>query len=540
MGKLELEPKEESEIDDSEKDEFETMMESGIDETKLFGVEKAYEEGEKLAEKVEGRLPRKQTIMETRIDDTYNFTYDASIDDNTQFAEFDSDLFDVTQVFAGDSDDVKTCQFCIPELDAIADVRRRILGTPEKPKYYESAVVYDSKNEVQAVIILTDQVGLALAADDNIVEGSNGPEPMSYRDLTFKSSGSSLMLPFIFSRINFAPNTLRGECRGKMVLYDPDPAVSSEEEGDRHAVIGKVVEGIPCPATTAQGSSSDAAPTQPGTPAPLTESEQSALRIKSKIHLINNLGVKSDILKEDARKYLYKAMLYHIDDDDREKMTDQAKPRVSSDPALPDALPTELADTLDQDLKDWLKKTYSVAYICKNLSRQNKRNQEEIKAVFTDDDMDRLEYYWYGKGPSCLNRSTEYSRLNSFCTMISFRRRVPAIMTYILDGERSDVIDENGNTITGLNGGTKWAYLYYHQVSREDYVDQTSLQSKYTDLTVISLPHDSRKQAANSLESQSIGVPLHCAASPLGGTTWRRNGWRWACKIACGHGESTS
>ena len=233
-------------------------------------------------------------------------------------------------------------------------------------------------------------------------------------------------------------------------------------------------------------------------------------------------------------------MLYHMDDDDREKMTDEAKPRVSSDLTLPDALPTELADTLDQDLKDWLKKTYSVAYICKNLSRQNKKNQEEIKAVFTDDDMDRLEYYWYGKGASCLNRSTEYSRLNSFCTMISFRRRVPAIMTYILDGERSDVIDENGKTIAGLNGGTKWAYLYYHQVSREDYVDQTSLQSKYTDFTVSRLPRDILKQAANSLESQSLGVPLHCAASSLGGTTWRRNGWRWACKIACWHGESTS
>jgi hypothetical protein len=75
----------------------------------------------------------------------------------------------------------------MPELDAIADARRRILGTPERPKYYESAVVYGAKNEVQAVITLTDPVGLALAADDNILEGSNGLEPMLYRDLLSKA-----------------------------------------------------------------------------------------------------------------------------------------------------------------------------------------------------------------------------------------------------------------------------------------------------------------------------------------------------------------
>ncbi|KAF2839228.1 hypothetical protein M501DRAFT_992199 [Patellaria atrata CBS 101060] len=55
--------------------------------------------------------------------------------------------------------------------------------------------------------------------------------------------------------------------------------------------------------------------------------------------------------------------------------------------------------------------------------------------------------------------------------------------------KKEDVIDENGNTVKNVNGGKKWAYLYYHQITWKDYIEGIITQCQYTDFTHSTVLH---------------------------------------------------
>ncbi|KAF3918259.1 hypothetical protein ABW21_db0201477 [Orbilia brochopaga] len=466
--------------------EFEELLLSSEDPHQLFGSETKYQENASLVDQVEGHLPRPPGRLHQNVDEIYNVKYCRDVFDYQDVDDPpvpDTYLFQITRQQSGDLNGIKTVSFRIPVLDKLAEVRQQKLNQPELLPFYKSECTLSKENNFEVLITITQPEILALAADDNAEGDDDCSTTESRKNLKYNNSDSDLVLPFIFSKLQFRVGALRGILKGKMTEYEPNIELATEDEGKRHRIEGAKVKADLSPYVTMQGSTSPAAPVGPGAPAPITQSSSAEEGIKSQINLISNLGVKSDVLKQDAQNYIYRAMLFHMGDEDRVNMTDAAKPNVSGNPLLPEALPTELGPLLEDELRDWLRDEYCIAYIASHLSKQPEAQQKQFKAVFTEDDIKRLEYWWYGKGASCLSRSSEYNRLNTLATMISFRRRVPRIMQYLSDTEKGDVIDDNGKEIKNLKGGKKWAYLYFHQVSRDDVVDEIAHRCQYTDFT---------------------------------------------------------
>lgn len=123
-------------------------------------------------------------------------------------------------------------------------------------------------------------------------------------------------------------------------------------------------------------------------------------------------------------------MLYHMNEQERNDLTGSPKPRIGMDPKDTDELPVELGDNLDDEPRDWLRDEYAAAFLASNLSKRSPEDQKKFHALFGNNYIKKLNYYYYEKGPRCLSRSPKYIRLNTYATNIAFRRLVPQISTY--------------------------------------------------------------------------------------------------------------
>lgn len=150
----------------------------------------------------------------------------------------------------------------------------------------------------------------------------------------------------------------------------------------------------------------------------------------SRISLIKKLGVDTGLLKKATARYLEKVMLYHMNEQERNDLTGSPKPRIGMDPKDTDELPVELGDNLDDEPRDWLRDEYAAAFLASNLSKRSPEDQKKFHALFGNNYIKKLNYYYYEKGPRCLSRSPKYIRLNTYATNIAFRRLVPQISTY--------------------------------------------------------------------------------------------------------------
>lgn len=84
-------------------------------------------------------------------------------------------------------------------------------------------------------------------------------------------------------------------------------------------------------------------------------------------------------------------MLYHMEEGDRKNFVGVVKPTV--DEAV---FPSELADNLPDDLKTWLKDTYTPAYISYMLSQVDP-SSEKWKGDFDSEQRNKIWYWWTGQ-----------------------------------------------------------------------------------------------------------------------------------------------
>lgn len=105
-------------------------------------------------------------------------------------------------------------------------------------------------------------------------------------------------------------------------------------------------------------------------------------------------------------------MYYHMDDTQREKILQVAKPNV------PDELPAALAGNLPAKLKTFFKEKYGPAFICRYVGRTQKYMKD-----FTDQEMKNLWYWWQGNGKNSLSQSEEYNDINRLSSREAMKRR---------------------------------------------------------------------------------------------------------------------
>lgn len=75
-------------------------------------------------------------------------------------------------------------------------------------------------------------------------------------------------------------------------------------------------------------------------------------------------------------------MFYHMDDDQREDLTGQAKP---------EDLPSRLANDLPSDLQKFFQEKYAPAFLCQSVMRYEKYEEK-----FTEQEKKNMRYWWDG------------------------------------------------------------------------------------------------------------------------------------------------
>ncbi|OOQ83083.1 hypothetical protein PEBR_38571 [Penicillium brasilianum] len=205
---------------------------------------------------------------------------------------------------------------------------------------------------------------------------------MKFENLVFTQSKSDFSLRFLISAVQFRVDPVQGVFRGKLTEYNPDCEKAAENHGTVHLVQGMKIKPEP-----SQGSTG-------------TEPSGRLTPVK--------LGVDTGLLKKTTARYLEKVILYHMNEQERNDLTGSPKPRIGMDPKDADELPVELGDNLDDEPRDWLRDEYAVAFLASNLSKRSPEDQKKFHALFGNNYIKKLNYYYYEKGPRCLSRSPKF------------------------------------------------------------------------------------------------------------------------------------
>ncbi|RAQ44153.1 hypothetical protein AFGD_012535 [Aspergillus flavus] len=210
-------------------------------------------------------------------------------------------------------------------------------------------------------------------------------------------------------------------------LYEYNPLVR-DLKGDRHYISGVVPVDESFDHLRSKVSHACAEFSDPAMPVTRSNKFQPA-RITETLHLkqridINTLleptGYDEVVVHNISQALITSAMYYHMDDKQREDLTDQAKPTD---------LPSSLAGDLPADVKQFLREKYAPAFLCQMVKRDKKYG-----TYFSDKQKARLWYWWNGNGKTCLAKSKEYAQL----TRISSGEAVKQYLGDELDGFMKD------------------------------------------------------------------------------------------------------
>jgi hypothetical protein len=475
------------------------MVESNVNKIPSMVDNKAAEDQwkEKM-QKMTGEAPRKSVNLKAEPLEFYSLHYRPYIIGEAPDGEPDVPLGTVRLLTSGTQNGVQQNQFDFPDLDAIGHLlwqkARIVAPNTEFTPIYDCSVV-EVKSNMTVTITLKDPHGLAIEADDNVVDHTDNttvadaaePKAKSYENLTFKNLGSDFKLRHLFSKFTFSLNPQLGQLEGKMAVFDPE---YTADNGEMHALYGEEAP----KATPASPSEFPSPPSEPNKGLPdwlkRLANKPTGLNLHS---LATSLGVDTQKLKEDTQQLIFKTMLYHLSPSDRKVLGYNEPPEVSDTNTLT-AIPSAAANGLDEALRDWIRDTYGPAYILQNFANASFTDQQLIDNFgikFGQKLKKKLDYFWRGSGAKCLSRSREYDRLNHTLTMIAFRRRYPRIQDYLQDMRpittEGDDRETDDQTLKGFAGGKKWAHLLYEDLIQEHWVKRIAEQSIATEITKLNL-----------------------------------------------------
>lgn len=357
----------------------------------------------------------------------------------------------------------------IPMLDRLQDLLQSKLKEHLKlhndatlVRLYEvSSTLDDTQNTLTTVTMLYPDM-VWKACDD----AANAEPSKGYKDLTFQSLGFSEALPLLFAKFSFGYNFDGSAVKGTVVHYDP---VKPGTYGEEFPLAGTLKENATFNhasrlAVTEASHTSFVRSVEPTSISTMAERQphvSHAQPAAASISMASNdtcAPMSAQSLAElapwddaevhaQSQALLYRTMLYHIDDNDREMFFQEAKP---------DNLDPQLTSGLSDDVKTWIKATYGPAYICNRLEGVDDSSKNKWRRHFTPDEQKRLRWFWNGKGAKSIYCAPAYNALNEVTAAVAVRNLHPCLNHYIDDKSP----DNEGNI-----GGKRWSNALFRSMS---------------------------------------------------------------------------
>ncbi|KAK1566174.1 uncharacterized protein LY79DRAFT_584964 [Colletotrichum navitas] len=349
--------------------------------------------------------------------------------------EFPFKVLQVEKVLKQAGEGVPKFDFALPALDRLAAKLNETSSPGIKIiNMYSMFVTRTEKKELCCEITMISPERLALAADYNVLEGSDDHGVKSYTDLKFTNmrlSEGDLDMRFILQKIVLTTNTLKGLIGGTWIEFDLKTA-----------------------------------------------------KTQSVRDLTTGFTINTFELKKDTQELLQKVMHYHMDADDR-KLILGVKERPTPTASLTygiDEIPDDLAGLLDPKLQEWIKGTYAPAWIAQCAVGLTDEQESRFKVRVDVPWQRRLKYSWQGSGKRCLGKSREYNELNTQLSILVFRRKYPCISDYLSDKTMATE-ETNNDAIKAMSGGKKWAHLLFEALMQEDMVAHIAKESALSEIT---------------------------------------------------------
>ncbi|KAJ8313352.1 hypothetical protein KUTeg_009138 [Tegillarca granosa] len=150
----------------------------------------------------------------------------------------------------------------------------------------------------------------------------------------------------------------------------------------------------------------------------------------------------NSLVHKTTTDMLIQAVKYDLDDDTRSDVLGITKPIL--DPQL-----REIAQNHTQFLGD----NFGRSYLLQGLSQC-----KSMEDHFSQDDRNKLLYYWNANDEGCLSTNKDYSKLNTDISRVAFLKLVPRLQLYIDDG------------------GEKWAKTLYDKLTSKSVMNGLIVQ----------------------------------------------------------------
>ena len=364
--------------------------------------------------------------------------------------------------------------FCrIPVLDQIRDKLCEKTQTENNIQLATIPELYDCWNGLddQGNNILYFQVTgaeIIAQAADGFVED----ESKSYTDLHFTNLGLDVTIPFLFQQTCVAMSWDRQSVTGIMRAYDPtmegsigrrilltgdyvDPSLTTTMAAQRQEVALSTV-GNPLGSSLQDMMSTHLAPSE--FLEPIAADDDQAVPTDNKAgaeELDTKLSLNAQTVHDTTQRLLYSTTLFHMSDDDRNTFTGDTKPTEGK---AADQIPTALGSNLDTGIVDWIQKTYVPMWIAKRIISMSDATQNTWRETFSNQQKKKIDYFWNGKGKTCLSQAPEYNLLNQISATYGLRITSSRLAQYADD----PVPDPSPGPTHGMSGGKRWAAVLYN------------------------------------------------------------------------------
>ncbi|KAI3005469.1 hypothetical protein CBS147345_7540 [Aspergillus niger] len=222
-------------------------------------------------------------------------------------------------------------------------------------------------------------------------------------NVNFKSQlGIDITLPVLFQSFYIDYDVDLRTVKGAIFDYNP---LMRDTEGDRRFICGisdiddSEIYDMRLRASKAYADCADLT-----APTASTSALQPA-KVTDQLHLLQEPTVDEllappgyDEIHNMSQVLIKSMMFYHMDDDQREDLTGQSKPKD---------LPLSLGANLPTDLQKFFREKYAPAFLCQSVMRY-----EKYEDNFTDQEKKNMRYWWDGNGDKCLAKSKEYAEIN--------------------------------------------------------------------------------------------------------------------------------
>ncbi|KAK4496728.1 hypothetical protein PRZ48_012711 [Zasmidium cellare] len=312
----------------------------------------------------------------------------------------------------------------------------------------------------------------------SVSDGYDAENPKYSGPLTFKNIGlDSVTLPFVPSYLKVTLSFDSQSIVPPSMIREYDPAMINQN-GKRHLLVGTWNSDMAPQAMVARASASAlASPSpinRPHTPPtvvakPLVRVMASSVQVPDTDlagakYLFTSVNVDNlnQQVNEKVQNLLYRTMVYHMNDKDRDNFTKTPKPDVGD---LDTQVPASLSTLLDVKTITWVSNVYAKAWIAQRISMIPKAQRKNWQVDYKDPAVaaKKLEYWWSGKGPNCMCKAPEYNHLNQVAANAIILQLCPQLQSFKDDFRQGDTkATKTKLDTTGLTGGQRWARALYN------------------------------------------------------------------------------